>query len=68
MRQDCLKRAARRVPGFYSLSSMDQLKRIEQLTGLSLPLLEQALNRPVEHQAQTITDIIAALQHLRNQL
>jgi hypothetical protein len=68
MRQDCLKRAARRVPGFYNLSSMDQLKRIEQLTGLSPPLLEQALNRPVEHQAQTITDIIAALQHLRNQL
>lgn len=68
MRQECLKRAARRVPGFNALSQADQFKRIEQLTGLAPPLLEQALHRPVEHQAHTITDIIAALQHLRNHL
>ncbi|HMU66983.1 MAG TPA: DUF4350 domain-containing protein, partial [Cellvibrionaceae bacterium] len=68
LRQDCLKRAARRVPGFQALPATEQLKRIEQLSGLAPALLQQALNRPVEYQAQTITDIIAALQQLRNHL
>lgn len=68
LRQDCLKRAARRVPGFHNLPPADQLARLSQLTGLAAPLLQQALHRPVEHQAHTITDILAALQHLRNHL
>jgi|GEM_PF-5051850 len=68
LRQDCLKRAARRVPGFHQLTPAEQILRLEQLSGLTAPLLLKALRRPVEHQAHTITDIIAALQHLRNHL
>jgi hypothetical protein len=67
-RQECLQRAARRAPGFIHLTSDEQLMRLEQLTGLNRPLINQALFSPLEHQAQRITDIIFALQQLRNHL
>ena len=56
------------MPGFHQLTPAEQILRLEQLSGLTAPLLLKALRRPVEHQAHTITDIIAALQHLRNHL
>ncbi len=68
LRQDCLNRAARRSPGFKQLPIEGQIERLEQLTGLAAPLLQLALTRPVEHQALIVTDIIVALQQLRNHL
>lgn len=67
-RQDCLQRAARRVPGFARLTQSDQLRHMAQLTGLADPLIERALFSPVEHHAQRVTDIIYALQQLRSHL